>query len=348
MNILGIDTSCDDTAAAVVVDGRQIGSSVVLSQQRFHAEHGGVVPEVASRLHLDQIGPVVERALSEAGLELRSIDAVGATVGPGLAGSLLVGYNFGRALALARHLPFVPVNHLEGHIYSAWLLPQTVNGGEARAPGTPLVILIVSGGHTELVLMMAHGQYRRLGGTRDDAAGEAFDKVGRLLGLMFPGGPAIESAAAALPSNTPPITMPRAWLKGTYDFSFSGLKTAALNLIRAGDPLIDGTRVSALAAGFQESVADVLASKTITAVHDFAAESVVLCGGVAANIAVREALRARLPPEVSLHVPIPALCTDNGAMIAAAAYYRLENATAPFGIDDVSPGLTLPTATAPG
>lgn len=336
MNVLGIDTSCDDTAVAVVTNGRQIRSSVVLSQQPLHAEHGGVVPEVASRRHLEEIRPAVTRALQEAGLGLAEVDAIAATVGPGLAGSLMVGYNLGRALALARRRPFVPVNHLEGHIYSAWLLI------DAPEPELPVLVLIVSGGHTELVLMSDHGMYQRIGGTLDDAAGEAFDKVGRLLGLGYPGGPAVQRAAAALPSGMAPVVLPRAWLRGSDDFSFSGLKTAVLHLAREqGDDLEPG-RAAAIAAGFQESVADVLAVKTAAAARRCGARGVILCGGVAANAAVRERLRAVLPLSLPLHVPPPRLCTDNGAMIAAAGFYRLSSAVTAGAAADVQPGLALP------
>lgn len=392
MYVLGIDTSCDDTAAAVVADGRRILSSVVMSQQRLHAEHGGVVPEVASRRHLEEIRPAVEQALADAGMGLDEISAVGATVGPGLAGSLIVGYNMGRALALGRGVPFVAVNHLEGHIYSAWLIADAARAslgvGGVPEPEWPLVVLIVSGGHTELVLMSGHGRYRRLGGTRDDAAGEAFDKVGRLLGLEYPGGPAIQRAAAALPPGTAAVALPRAWLRGGYDFSFSGLKTAVLHMVQQNDSERAGTagermkhtrtrghppavhaageqtaiprsdaeaeavRIHAIAAGFQESVAEVLAVKTARAAEEFGARGVALCGGVAANSAVRESLRAALPPELPLFVPPPWLCTDNGAMIAAAGYYRL--VASGFGVAegaspdsaevgaDVRPGLALP------
>ena len=340
--VLGIDTSCDDTAVAVVAEGRHIRSSVIMSQQRLHAEHGGVVPEVASRRHLEEIGPAVTRALAEAGLDLAGIDAVAATVGPGLAGSLMVGYNLGRALAMGRGLPFVPVNHLEGHIYSTWLIPSPDD--DVPEPELPLLVLIVSGGHTELVLMRDHGVYDRLGGTRDDAAGEAFDKVGRLLGLPYPGGPSVQRAAAALPQGTPPVKMPRAWLRGSHDYSFSGLKTAALHLVQDG-AASDPAHVSAIAAGFQQSVADVLASKTAAAARQFDVRGVALCGGVAANSAVREALRAALPASLPLHGPPPWLCTDNGAMIAAAGFYRLGDAVAASAGGDVRPGLALPTAT---
>ena len=362
--ILGIDTSCDDTAVAVVEDGRRILSSVIMSQTGLHAEHGGVVPEVAGRRHLEEMRPAVTRALAEASLTLSEIDVVAATVGPGLAGSLMVGYNLGRALALGRAVPFVPVNHLEGHIYSAWLTPPDTT--PAAAPEFPVLVLIVSGGHTELVLMTGHGAYRRLGGTRDDAAGEAFDKAGRLLGLDYPGGPAIARAAAELPPGQVPTTLPRAWLRGTRDFSFSGLKTAVLHLVQQsqgqGQDRTHGGRghatdrtaapepalslqpldVRAVAAGFQESVADVLATKTAAAAAEFDVRAVVLCGGVAANTVIRTRLRTVLPPDTVLYVPPLSLCTDNGAMIAAAAYYRPDTAVAPAAGPEVDPGLALP------
>ncbi len=338
MNVLGIDTSCDDTAVAVVADGRHILSSVVMSQLRLHAEHGGVVPEVASRRHLEEIRPAITRALDGAGVGLDGIALVAATVGPGLAGSLMVGYNLGRALALGRGLPFLPVNHLEGHIYSAWLqTPQT-----PEAPQLPTLVLIVSGGHTELVLMRDHGRYRRLGGTLDDAAGEAFDKVGRLLGLGYPGGPAVQRAAADLPTGTDAVTLPRAWLRGGHDFSFSGLKTAVLHLVEGLGPRPEPERIQAIAAGFQQSVADVLATKTAAAAREFGVRGVVLCGGVAANQAVREALRSALPPTMPLHVPPISLCTDNAAMIAAAGYFRRDQAVSGSAGGDIQPGLTLP------
>src|SRR5437764_11945984 len=229
-----------------------------MAQQQLHADHGGAVPEVASRRHLEEIRPAVARALTEAHLDLAGITAVAATAGPGLAGSLLVGYNLGRALAFGRRLPFIPVNHLEGHIYSAWLIASEPPPLE---PDLPLLVLIVSGGHTELVLMRAHGVYHRLGGTRDDAAGEAFDKVGRLLGLGYPGGPAVQRAAAALPPDVAPGRLPRAWPSGTYDFSFSGLKTAVLHLVQEVGPS-SAAQINAIAAGFQASVAAVLAVNT--------------------------------------------------------------------------------------
>ncbi len=306
MKLLAIETSCDETAAAIVVDGRMAASSVVASQVDLHARYGGVVPEVASRQHLQAIVPVVREALDAAGCTLDDIDAVAGTRGPGLAGSLLVGFNFAKSLAYGRELPFLGVNHLEGHIYANWLV-------EGPEPEFPALCLVVSGGHTDLVLMRGHGQYERLGGTRDDAAGEAFDKTGRLLGLPFPGGPAVAKEAARVESSS--LTLPRAWMPGTYDFSFSGLKTAVLHVVRAGKH-----DVPTIAHAFQEAVIDVLAGKTSRLARELGAAEVLVAGGVAANTRLREELRRRCP--VPVRIPPPKFCTDNGAMIGAAACYR--------------------------
>lgn len=307
MNVLAIESSCDETAAAVVVDGRVARSSVVASQVELHARFGGIVPEVASRQHLRSIGPVIAQALADAGCTLDDIEAVAATRGPGLAGSLLVGYNAGKALAYGRELPFLGVNHLEGHIYANWLV-------EGPEPSFPALCLVVSGGHTDLVFMRGHGQYERIGGTRDDAAGEAFDKVGRLLGLPFPGGPHIaREADAAGPSG---LELPRAWMHGTYDFSFSGLKTAALHVVRAGR-----YGVGAVAWAFQEAVVDVLAGKTTRLARELGAREVLVAGGVAANRRLREELHRRAA--VPVRIPPGKFCTDNAAMIGAAAGFRL-------------------------
>ncbi|MGI8927657.1 MAG: tRNA (adenosine(37)-N6)-threonylcarbamoyltransferase complex transferase subunit TsaD [Tepidiformaceae bacterium] len=310
MRVLAIESSCDETAAAVVVDGRVARSSVVASQVELHARYGGVVPEVASRQHLRTIVPVIARALTEAGCTLDDIEAVAATRGPGLAGSLLVGYNAGKALAYGRSLPFLGVNHLEGHIYANWLV-------EGPEPEFPALCLVVSGGHTDLVFMRAHGQYERLGGTRDDAAGEAFDKVGRLLGLPFPGGPHIarEADAAARAGIASKLKLPRAWMHGTYDFSFSGLKTAALHVVQSGR-----YGVGEVAHAFQEAVVDVLAGKTSRLARELGAREVLVAGGVAANTRLREELRRRCP--VPVRIPPAKFCTDNAAMIGAAAGYR--------------------------
>lgn len=312
VRILGIETSCDETAAAIVEDGERLRSNIVASQVDFHARYGGVVPEVAARKHLESIIPVIETALDEAGVTWRDIDAIAATQGPGLPGCLLVGFNLAKALAYAWDLPLLPINHLEGHVYANWLL-------EARdgqpPPIFPAVSLIVSGGHTDLMVMSDHGVYEHLGRTRDDAAGEAFDKVARLLGLGFPGGPAIERAAQEAPA--PQLELPRAWLRGSYDFSFSGLKTAVLRLLQEEPGKYS---VPEIAAAFQASIIDVLVTKTIEAASAVNAHMILISGGVAANRALKAAMEERSP--VPVRVPPPRLCTDNGAMIAACGYFH--------------------------
>ena len=307
MRVLAIESSCDETAAAVVIDGRVARSSVVASQIDLHAKYGGVVPEVASRQHLVKILPVIQEALAAAGCTLDDIEAVAGTRGPGLAGSLLVGYNAAKAIAFGRDLPFLGVNHLEGHIYANWL-------SEGEEPRFPALCLVVSGGHTDLVFMRGHGEYERLGGTRDDAAGEAFDKVGRLLGLPFPGGPHV--AKAAEQGGPSKLELPRAWMQGTFDFSFSGLKTAVLHTVQRG-----GYDVPTIAFAFQEAVVDVLAGKTSRLARELGATEVLVAGGVAANTRLREELRRRCP--VPVRIPAPKFCTDNAAMIGAAAGFRL-------------------------
>ncbi len=308
VKVLAIESSCDETAAAVIEDGRVPHSSVVASQVDLHAKYGGVVPEVASRQHLRNIVPVVREALESAGVTLEDIDAVAGTKGPGLAGSLLVGYNAAKAIAFGRDLPFIGINHLEGHIYANWLV-------EGPEPEFPALCLVVSGGHTDLVFMRSHGEYQRLGGTRDDAAGEAFDKVGRLLGLPFPGGPHV--AKAALVGGPSAISLPRAWMHGTYDFSFSGLKTAALHAVREEKHAMEN-----VAWEFQEAVVDVLAGKTSRLARELGARNVLVAGGVAANQRLRDELHRRCP--VPVRIPPPKFCTDNAAMIGAVAGYRLD------------------------
>jgi N6-L-threonylcarbamoyladenine synthase len=317
---LGIETSCDETAAAVVENGRRILSSVIASQVELHAPYGGVFPELASRAHIEKIHPVVSQALSEAHTGLESIDAIAVTRGPGLAGSLVVGLNMAKGMAMGAGLPLLGINHLEAHLYSIWLLE------DHPEPQFPLLALIVSGGHTELVLMEDHLTYKRLGGTLDDAAGEAFDKVARLLGLSYPGGPAIEQVADG--GDPSAFKFPRAWLEGTWDFSFSGLKTAVLREVRALEPEIEAgvdppasdLPVADLAASFQLAVVDVLVGKTIAAAEAHKAQQILVAGGVSANRALRATFQARA--EVPVFVPPLSLCTDNAAMIAAVGHWR--------------------------
>jgi N6-L-threonylcarbamoyladenine synthase len=328
MKVLGIETSCDETAAAVVEDGVSILSSEISSQVELHARYGGIVPEVASRQHMLAIIPVIEKAMAEAETGWSDIDGIAATNGPGLAGSLLVGVSVAKAVAAAQELPLTGVNHLEAHIYANWL--------GSDKPEFPLLCLIVSGGHSDLVLMKAHGDYVILGRTRDDAAGEAFDKAARILGLGYPGGPAIDKAAE---NGTAPIELPRAWLKGTSDFSFSGLKTALLRLAEGGK--IDS--IADAAASFQQAIVDVLVSKTIAAARQHRVRQILLSGGVAANRRLRQRLAADSP--IPVLVPEPVLCTDNAAMVAACGFFRFQ-AGRTDGLDmDVIPGLNLTSKT---
>ena len=313
----------------MVEDGHRLLSNVVASQEALHARFGGIVPEVASRQHLLALPQAVNQALEQADLDWGEIDAIAVTYGPGLAGSLLVGLSYAKTLAFARNLPLIPVNHMEGHIYSNWL--------DAEPPPLPALCLLVSGGHTGLFLMEAHGRYRALGHTRDDAAGEAFDKVARLLGLGFPGGPAIQKAAQS--EDAGKFTLPRAWLRGNDDFSFSGLKTACLHLIQQLQKDGGQVPVAQVAAAFQESVVDVLVSKAVAAAERFQAASILLGGGVAANLALREEMAARAP--VPVVVAPPRLCTDNGAMVAACGFFRWQ-AGDRAGLDlDIYPNLVL-------
>jgi len=335
MKLLGIETSCDETAAAVVEDGWRILSNVVASQAQLHAKYGGVFPELASRQHLVWILPVIQEALAQAELDWGELDGIGVTYGPGLAGSLLVGVNVAKALALAKELPLVGINHLEGHIYANWLAPEP----SSKAPHIlfPALCLIISGGHSNLVLMTDHLNYASLGSTLDDAAGEAFDKIARLLGLGYPGGPAIEEAAKE--GSPAAFDLPRAWLGDSYDFSFSGLKTAVLREVqryekqtrtsqpkslrkRRGSALPPGLPVEDLAASFQQAVVAVLVGKTKQAAEEYQVETVLLAGGVASNQSLCRQMSEEL--NTPMFFPPPALCTDNAAMVASAAYFRLE------------------------
>ena len=394
MLILGIESPCDETGAAIVKDGRYLLSNVVATQAEIHDRYGGVVPEVASRQQLATIIPVIETALDQAACGWEEIDAIAATYGPGLAGSLLVGLTVGKAIALAHNLPFLGVNHLEAHIYANWLRnqttiisPQEVDDADWEYqegdPTFPLICLVISGAHSELVLVRGHGQYELLGRTRDDAAGEAFDKVARILGLSYPGGPAIQQAAQHAEEElqqqgkSPVLArgayrLPRAWLRGTHDFSFSGLKTAVLHLAEgatedeyqrdahfaastSGKQVSQYTRlgmqaaqrggadVALLAASFQEAVVDVLAVKTRLAAQQYHVKQVLLAGGVAANISLRTRLEQELRPlNIRLSYPPVEFCTDNAAMIASAAFFHLLRGEQ-HGFDlDVEPGLSLP------
>jgi N6-L-threonylcarbamoyladenine synthase len=353
--VLGIETSCDETSAAVVSGGRRVLSSVVSSQFELHECHGGVVPELAARRHVTAIVPVVEQALRDAGVDRDDLDAIAVTQGPGLAGALVVGMNAAKGMAYALGRPLVAVNHLEAHIYANWLCDAP---NLPEEPVFPILCLLVSGGHTELILMTGHGRFRHLGRTLDDAAGEAFDKGARLLGLGFPGDPRT-------------FQFPRAWLSGTHDFSFSGLKTALLRLTEpmrlpqsdrerettsapspsgpfrahqvpvyaASSPIAD------LAAGFQEAIVDPLAVKTARAAVEFGARTVVLAGGVAANTLLRDRLRQEVlelcGPDVPVAYPAFAFCTDNAAMVAGAAAWIIRRGDLVGWEADVHPRLSL-------
>lgn len=317
VRILGIESSCDETAAAVLENGRSMLSNVVATQIALHAQYGGVFPEVASRQHILTIYAVVEQALQQAHLSLSDLDAIAVTRGPGLAGSLVVGMNTAKGLALAGNLPLVGVNHLEGHIYSSWVYPaDTVN--PPPEPRFPLLALLVSGGHTELNLITGHLTYQRLGSTLDDAAGEAFDKVARLLKLPYPGGPSIQKAS--VDGDPQSFNFPRARLEGTWNFSFSGLKTAVLRAVHEFEESKRRVPVENMAASFQAAVVDVLVSKTLAAARTYKAREILVAGGVSANKALRDAFLAQ--KEFPVHIPTLSLCTDNAAMIASAGYFR--------------------------
>ena len=342
LTILGIETSCDETAIGVVVDGRRLCANVIASQAELHSPYGGVVPEIASRQHIRDLVPAIEKAVATSGVALEEMDAVSVTYGPGLAGALITGLNAAKAIAFTLGVPLIGVNHLEGHIYAAWLAA----GDPAEDPGFPLACLVASGGHTDLILMEGHGVYKLVGRTRDDAAGEAFDKAARILGLGFPGGPEIQRVSQGATGNE---TLPRAWMKDTLDFSFSGVKTALLHLAQgqgiyppAEGGLRDGEAANAvqeLAAAFQESVVDVMSTKLLHMADRYKARGLILAGGVAANIWLRQEVARRAPLPVM--IPKPVLCTDNGAMIAACAFYQYQRGEQ-FGMElDIDPGLPL-------
>lgn len=313
--ILGIESSCDDTSAAVVRNGKEVLSNVIASQIEIHRQFGGVVPEVASRRHVENVTPVVQQALEQAGVGLDDLSAVAVTYGPGLVGALLVGVTAAKAIAFAKSIPLIGVHHIAGHIYANFL---------AGGMEPPLLALVVSGGHTELVHMPEHGKFEFLGRTRDDAAGEAYDKVARSMGLTYPGGPVIDRLAHE--GNPDRIVFPRAWLEeGSTDFSFSGLKSAVINALHNAEQRGERLDPADVAAAFQASVLDVLVEKTVLAVRKTKVSNVVVAGGVAANRGLREQLQARAQREgFSVTFPPIALCTDNAAMIAAAAYPMYE------------------------
>ena len=369
--LLAIETSCDETAAAIVEDGRYVHSNIVASQVEIHQKYGGIVPELASREHLRAIMPVVTEALIAADVAWEELDGIAVTYGPGLAGALLVGVNFAKALAFSLGIPLIGVNHLEGHVYAAWLsrsrrARRSVDEDELQFP---LLALVVSGGHTELVLMRGHGDYGLIGATRDDAAGEAFDKVGRILGLPYPGGPSVQLAADQLSryglrGRRNMVDLPRAWMQGTYEFSFSGLKTAVLRYMQSrmkdqdlSEPLVTAPGgivnaevplyVAQVAASFQQSVADVLVAKTVEAAREFKVQMILVVGGVAANSLLREEITAHAP--VPVRIPDLSYCTDNAAMIGACGYYRLRQGLVSDMTLDIDPGARLapPSTTIP-
>jgi len=351
MIILGIETSCDETSVGVVDGDGRVKSNVIATQIDIHARYGGIVPEVASRQHVLDIRPVCERAVAEAGIDWGDIDAVAATHGPGLAGSLIVGLNFSKGLSAALGVPLVGVNHMDGHVYGAWARTDEsdIEPFQERIGEQPIMCLVVSGGHTELVLLEGHGKFRLLGETRDDAAGEAFDKAARVLGLRYPGGPEIQRVAEGAPTDVEPL--PRAWMRGTDEFSFSGLKTAVLNRARklgiyppSENPAspVDAQVVAGLARAFQDSVVDVLVTKTIAVAKRENCSGIVLVGGVAANGPLRETLVAKSPLPVA--IPPFKLCTDNGAMIAMSGLVNYRNGRRDDWDLDVIPNLRIGTS----
>ncbi|MCH6269587.1 tRNA (adenosine(37)-N6)-threonylcarbamoyltransferase complex transferase subunit TsaD [Neobacillus citreus] len=332
--ILGIETSCDETAVAIIKNGREITANVVASQIESHKRFGGVVPEIASRHHVEQITVVIEEALKQANLSFAEIDAVAVTEGPGLVGALLIGVNAAKALAFAHNKPLVPVHHIAGHIYANRLVTELK---------FPLLALVVSGGHTELVYMKEHGQFEVIGETRDDAAGEAYDKVARTLNLPYPGGPHIDRLAH---EGSPTIDLPRAWLEeGSYDFSFSGLKSAVINTVHNAEQRGETIAPENLAASFQESVIDVLVTKTVRAVAEYGVNQILLAGGVAANKGLRAALEKAFSDKADVELVIPplSLCTDNAAMIAAAGSVMFEKGIRADLSLNAIPGLDIET-----
>ncbi|EMI15236.1 o-sialoglycoprotein endopeptidase [Bacillus stratosphericus LAMA 585] len=330
--ILGIETSCDETAASIVKNGKEIVANVIASQIESHKRFGGVVPEIASRHHVEQMTIVLEEVMTQANMTFQDLDAIAVTEGPGLVGALLIGVNAAKALSFAHQIPLVGVHHIAGHIYANQLVGELV---------FPCLALVVSGGHTELVLMKEHGSFEVIGETLDDAAGEAYDKVARTMGLPYPGGPHIDRLAH---EGEPTIKLPRAWLEeGSYHFSFSGLKSAVINTLHNASQKGETIAPEDLAASFQESVIEVLVGKTLKAAEAYGVKQVVLAGGVAANKGLREALTSAFAklPEVNVMIPPLSLCTDNAAMIAAAGTIAFEKGIRGDMAMNGQPGLPL-------
>ncbi|WHY00974.1 tRNA (adenosine(37)-N6)-threonylcarbamoyltransferase complex transferase subunit TsaD [Neobacillus sp. DY30] len=330
--IMGIETSCDETAVAIIKNGREIAANVVASQIESHKRFGGVVPEIASRHHVEQITIVIEEALKEADITLSELDAIAVTEGPGLVGALLIGVNAAKALAFAHNIPLVPVHHIAGHIYANRLVKEL---------SFPLLSLVVSGGHTELVYMKEQGHFEVIGETRDDAAGEAYDKVARTLKLPYPGGPHIDRLAQ---EGKDTLDLPRAWLEeGSYDFSFSGLKSAVINTVHNAEQRGETIAPEDLAASFQESVIEVLVKKTVKATEEYIVKQVLLAGGVAANKGLRKALEGAFSTKANIDLVIPPLnlCTDNAAMIAAAGSIMFEKGIRADLSLNANPGLDI-------
>lgn len=328
---LGIESSCDETAVAVVADGRELMSNVISSQIDIHTEFGGVVPEIASRKHLENINWVIDKALTDAGCTIDEIDLIGVTYGPGLVGALLIGVAAAKSIAFAKDIPLVGVNHMHGHVAANYLEHPDLE--------PPFMGLVVSGGHTNIIFVEEYNTCKKLGGTRDDAAGEAFDKVARVIGLGYPGGPKVD--AAAKQGNRDAIQFKRVYLEaGSYDFSFSGLKTQALNYLNSEKQAGREINVNDVAASFQEAVVEVIVDKAIAAALEHNQQRIVMAGGVASNSRLRELITERAAAHnIEVLRPSPILCTDNGAMIAAAAYYAYKNGER-SGYDlDAVPGL---------
>jgi N6-L-threonylcarbamoyladenine synthase len=332
--VMGIETSCDETAVSIIKNGTEIISNVVASQIESHKRFGGVVPEIASRHHVEQVTVVIEEALDQGNMTISSIDAIAVTEGPGLVGALLIGVNAAKALAFAHDIPLVGVHHIAGHIYANRLITEME---------FPLLSLVVSGGHTELVLMREHGIFEVIGETRDDAAGEAYDKVARQLQLPYPGGPHIDRLAH---EGEPTISLPRAWLEqDSFDFSFSGLKSAVINTLHNAKQKGEEISPENLAASFQASVIEVLVTKTIKAAKLYNVKQVLLAGGVAANKGLRKELENAFMdlPDIELIIPPLSLCTDNAAMIAAAGTIRFQQGKRSGLEMNANPGLDLET-----